>query len=68
MLNTIQKSKTYHTTSANVNLLTPNATKAVVLEVDPKNNEIKFEMDVTTLDKAGITYRTLVIDPDVFKY
>ena len=62
------KSKTYHTTSANVNLLTPNATKAVVLEVDPKNNEIKFEMDVTTLDKAGITYRTLVIDPDVFKY
>ena len=62
------KKKTYHTTSANVNLLTPKNTKAVVLEIDPKTNEIKFEMDVVTLDKAGITYRTLVIDPEVFQY
>lgn len=61
------KTKTYHVTSANVHLLSPKPTKAVVMDIDPETNEIKFEMDVNTLDKAGVTYRSLIIDPNIFK-
>lgn len=63
------ETKTYHTTSANVYLLAADkSTKAVVLDIDPKTNEIKFEMDVNTLSKGGVTYRSLIIDPNVFQY
>lgn len=61
------ETKTYHITSANVNLLSQKTTKAVVMDIDPITNEIKFEMDVITLDKSGVTYRSLVINPNIFK-
>ncbi|MFT7005351.1 MAG: arylsulfate sulfotransferase [Sulfurimonas sp.] len=63
------ETKTYAVTSANVHLISPMKTKAVVMDIDPKTNEVKVEMDVVSLSKDDVTYRSLVIDKDkLFNY
>ena len=65
-----QKDKgTYFISSSNVNLLRPDKTiKMVLVEIDPKSNEIKFEMDVESASRDDVAYRALVIDPNIFNY
>jgi len=65
-----QKDKnTYFISSSNVNLLRPDKTiKMVLVEIDPKTNEIKFEMDVDSASRDDVAYRAMVIDPEVFSY
>ncbi|MCD8213570.1 MAG: aryl-sulfate sulfotransferase [Campylobacter sp.] len=61
--------KTYYISSSNVNLLRPDKTiKMVLVEIDPKTNDIKFEMDVESASRDDIAYRSLVINPNVFEY
>lgn len=65
-----QKDKgTYYISSSNVNLLKPDKTiKMVLVEIDPKTNDIKFEMDVHSASRDDVAYRSLVINPNVFEY
>ena len=65
-----QKDKsTYFISSSNVNLLRPDKTiKMVLVEIDPKTNDIKFEMDVDSASRDDVAYRAMVIDPEVFSY
>lgn len=65
-----QKDKgTYYISSSNVNLLNPDKTiKMVLVEIDPKTNEIKFEMDVESASRDDVPYRSLVINPNIFDY
>ena len=61
--------KTYYISSSNVNLLRPDKTiKMVLVEIDPKTNEIKFEMDVESASRDDVAYRSLVINPNIFEY
>ena len=60
---------TYFISSSNVNLLRPDKTiKMVLVEIDPKTNDIKFEMDVDSASRDDVAYRAMVIDPEVFSY
>ena len=65
-----QKDKsTYFISSSNVNLLRPDKTiKMVLVEIDPKTNDIKFEMDVDSASRDDVAYRAMVINPEVFSY
>ena len=65
-----QKDKsTYFISSSNVYLLKPDKTiKMVLVEIDPKTNDVKFEMDVESASRDDVAYRALVIDPNIFDY
>ena len=65
-----QKDKsTYFISSSNVYLLKPDKTiKMVLVEIDPKTNDIKFEMDVESASRDDVAYRAMVIDPNIFNY
>ena len=65
-----QKDKsTYFISSSNVYLLKPDKTiKMVLVEIDPKTNDIKFEMDVESASRDDVAYRAMVIDPNIFDY
>ncbi len=52
---------TYNILSGNTGLLTKEPTKAVINEVDPKTNEVKVEITLSTDKKPGIFYRGHVI-------
>jgi hypothetical protein len=55
--------------SSNVYLLKPDKTiKMVLVEIDPKTNDVKFEMDVESASRDDVAYRALVIDPNIFNY
>ena len=50
-------------------MLKPDKTiKMVLVEIDPKTNEVKFEMDVDSASRDDVAYRAMVIDPEVFSY
>ena len=65
-----QKDKsTYFISSSNVYLLKPDKTiKMVLVEIDPKSNDVKFEMDVESASRDDVAYRAMVIDPNIFDY
>ena len=65
-----QKDKnTYFISSSNVYLLKPDKTiKMVLVEIDPKTNDVKFEMDVESASRDDVAYRAMVIDPNIFNY
>ena len=55
---------TYNIFSGDTGLLTKEPTKAVLTEVDPKTNEVKVEMTISTDKKPGIYYRGQIIQQD----
>jgi len=55
---------TYNIFSGDVGLLTKQATKAILTEVDPKTNDVKVEMSISTDKKPGVYYRGHVIQQD----
>ena len=40
----------------------------VLVEIDPKSNDVKFEMDVESASRDDVAYRAMVIDPNIFNY
>lgn len=61
--------KTYSVCSGNTKLLTKERTKAIILEIDPKNNDVKLEMSLSIDKKPGIFYRAQPIKASkLFQY
>ncbi|RXJ66943.1 aryl sulfotransferase [Halarcobacter ebronensis] len=60
---------TYNIMFGTAKMLTKNDTEGIIVEVDPKDNDIKLEMALSTDKKPGIYYRTNSIKPnELFKY
>jgi arylsulfate sulfotransferase len=59
-----EDTKTYSVFSAVTNLLTKNRTTGLQLEIDPKDNDVKLEMDFSIDKKPAIWYRTKVVYPN----
>ncbi len=55
---------TYNIFSGNGNLMTKEPTKAYINEVDPKTNEVKVEITLSSDKKPGIYYRGHVINQE----
>lgn len=64
-----EDTKTYHIFSADTNLLTKNRTVGVLVEVDPKDNNVELEMNISVDKKPGAFYRTEIVRPNkLFKF
>lgn len=55
--------QTYWMLSGNALLLTKERTKAYIMEVDPKTNEAKVEIVLSTDKKPGVFYRNHLVNP-----
>lgn len=61
--------RTYYILSGNALLLTKERTKAYINEVDPKTNDVKVEIVLSTDRKPGVFYRTHLVKPEaLFRY
>ncbi|HML76939.1 aryl-sulfate sulfotransferase [Geobacter sulfurreducens] len=60
---------TYWMLSGNVHLLSPERTKGVINEVDPKTGEVKVEIVLSNDKKPAVYYRSHLVKPEaLFQY
>ncbi|WP_201132269.1 aryl-sulfate sulfotransferase [Geobacter anodireducens] len=55
--------------SGNVHLLSPERTKGIINEVDPKTGEVKVELVLSNDKKPAVYYRSHLVKPEtLFQY
>ncbi|HMN03539.1 aryl-sulfate sulfotransferase [Geobacter anodireducens] len=60
---------TYWMLSGNVHLLSPERTKGIINEVDPKTGEVKVELVLSNDKKPAVYYRSHLVKPEtLFQY